>query len=108
MKHFELDNVDRTVWSKTYASDDFTLAAGELRAQTQNLYDTRGRVYESRVYEIDPDDGTVGDYLSSATWYDARGYVVKTAAANGLFQKYARHLAAIYRCSRIPSKLACT
>jgi len=87
--HFDLDNLGRAVWSKTYASDDFTLAAGELRAQTQNLYDARGGVYESRMYQVDPDDGTVGDYLPSRTWYDARGYVAKTATGNGLFQKYA-------------------
>ena len=31
----------------------------------------------------------MGDYLPSKTWYDARGHVVKTATANGLFQKYA-------------------
>ena len=87
--HYELDNLGRTTWSKTYASDDFTLSPGELRAQTQSLYDARGRVYESRLYEVDPGDGTVGNYLPSRTWYDARGQVVKTAAASGLFQKYA-------------------
>ncbi|MCZ7586720.1 MAG: hypothetical protein M5R36_27165 [Deltaproteobacteria bacterium] len=87
--HIDYDNLGRTTWSKTYASADFTLSAGELRGQTNNLYDALGRVYESRVYEVDPDDGTVGDYLPSSTWYDARGYTVKTATANGLFQKQA-------------------
>ncbi len=86
--HYEYDNLGRTVWSKTYASDDFVLAAGELRAQTETLRDDLGRIYESRTYEVDPADGTVGDYLPSNTWYDARGYIVKTATANGLFQKY--------------------
>jgi RHS repeat-associated protein len=87
--HYELDNLGRTVWTKTYASADFTLSPGELRSQTQSLYDARGRVYESRVYEVDPDDGTVGDYLPSRTWYDARSQVVKTATGSGLFQKHA-------------------
>ena len=87
--HYEYDNLGRTAWSKTYASADFTLSSAELRAETNNLYDALGRVYESRVYEVDPDDGTVGDYLPSRTWYDARGQVVKTATANSLFQKYA-------------------
>ena len=63
MTHYELDNLGRTTWCKTYASTDFTLSTTELRAQTQNLYDALGRVYESRVYEVDPDDGAVGDYL---------------------------------------------
>ena len=86
--HYEYDNLARATWTKTYASDDFTLAAGELRAQTNSRYDALGRVYESRVYEVDPDDGTVSNYLPSQTWHDARGYVVKTATSNGLFQKY--------------------
>ena len=86
--HYEYDNLGRTVWSKTYASDDFVLEASELRAQTQTLRDDLGRVYKSRTYEVDPDNGTVGDYLPSTTWYDARGYAVKTSTANGLFQKY--------------------
>ncbi len=86
--HYEYDNLGRTVCSKTYASDDFMLEASELRAQTQTLHDDLGRVYESRTYEVDPDDGTVDDYLPSTTWYDARGYVVKTSTAAGLFQKY--------------------
>ncbi len=37
-----------------------------------------GRVYESRVYNIDPDDGTIGPFLPAYTWYDARGSVVRT------------------------------
>ncbi len=43
-------------------------------------------VYESRVYEVDPGDVAVGDYLPRRTWYDARGQVMKTAAAGGLFR----------------------
>ena len=31
----------------------------------------------------------MGDYLPSRSWYDDRGQVVKSATANGLFQKYA-------------------
>lgn len=87
--HTEYDNLGRALWTKTYASADFTLAAGELRDQTDVLYDPLGRVYESRVYEVDPDDGTVGDYLPGKIWYDARGQVIKTATGSGLFQKYA-------------------
>jgi len=32
--------------------------------------------------ELDPDDGTVGDYLPSRSWYDPRGQGVKTSTAN--------------------------
>ncbi len=49
-------------------------------------------MYESRTYEVDQQDaqspGTVGDYLPTDYWHDAAGNLIKTAAANGLFQKY--------------------
>jgi len=76
--HYDYDNLGRATWTKTYASADFTLSASELRAQTENLYDVLGRVYETHVYEVDPDDGTVGAYLTSEIWYDARGSVEQT------------------------------
>jgi len=87
--HNDYDNLSRTVATKTYASADFTFTSGELRGQAESLYDALGRVYESRVYEIDPTTHATADYLPSRTWYDARGAVLKTATANGLFQKNA-------------------
>jgi len=50
-----------------------------LRAQTQNLYDDLGRVYESRVYEVDPGDGYIYTYLPTSYWYDDAGNLLKTA-----------------------------
>ena len=85
--HFDYDNLSRATSTTTYASADVTLNTGELRAQTRNLYDDLGQIYESRFYEVDPDDGIVGDYLPSYAWHDAAGNVIKTATANGLFQK---------------------
>jgi YD repeat-containing protein len=87
--HYDYDNLGDVLWTKTYASSDFTLSAGELRAQSQDLYDNLGQVYESRVYEVDPTSGAVGDYLPTKTWYDPAGNVVKAATGNGRFQKYA-------------------
>jgi YD repeat-containing protein len=91
--HYYYDNLGRAVWTKTYASDDFTLAHDELRAESRDLYDSLGRVYQSDVYEVDQQDaeypGTVGDRLPACYWYDAAGRLVKTATASGLFQKYA-------------------
>jgi len=103
--HYEYDNLGRTLWTKTYAdvdADYFTYSgsiitdvnveSGELRAQTRTYYDDLGRVYETWTYEVDQatdaSPGTYRDYLPSRTWYNARGRVVKTADANGLFTKY--------------------
>ena len=87
LTHTEYDNLDRATDTRTYAGS-FTLDPAKLRVRTQNCYDDLGRVHESRVYEVDPSLGTVGSYLPSRTWYDAAGSVIKTAAANGLFQKH--------------------
>ncbi|MBN2023788.1 MAG: autotransporter-associated beta strand repeat-containing protein [Pirellulales bacterium] len=100
--HYEYDNLGRTLSTETYASADFTLATTELRAQTQTFYDNLGRVYETWVYEVDPDDGTPSDHLPSRAWYDAVGRTIKTADGNGLFTKYAYdgagRLATAYTC----------
>ena len=85
--YYEYDNLDRVTSTQTYASADFTLQSSELRGQAQSLYDDFGRVYESRVYEIDPGNGTLGDSLPSYAWYDAAGNLVKASTAGGLFQK---------------------
>ena len=90
MTHYEYDNLGRTPLDQDLRQRRLhALHRRTPRPERSNLYDALGRVYESRVYEVDPDDGTVGDYLPSSTWYDARGNVIKTATANGLFQKYA-------------------
>ncbi|NLE39212.1 MAG: hypothetical protein GX621_14410, partial [Pirellulaceae bacterium] len=104
--HYQYDNLGRTVLTQTYASADFTLSAAELRAQSEYFYDDLGRVYETRVYEVDQatgaTPGTVRDYLPAYTWYDSRGRVVKTSDGNGLFQKSeydgAGRLVAAYTC----------
>jgi len=63
--HYEYDNLGRTLWTKTYASANFTLASTELRAQTRIYYDDLGRVYETHVYEVDQTTGDAGDHLTS-------------------------------------------
>ena len=78
-----------TLASATYDTQyhQIEASAADLRAQSETLYDNRGQVYETRVYEVDPYDGTVGAYLPSYAWYDAAGRTIKTADGNGLFQK---------------------
>jgi YD repeat-containing protein len=89
--HYEYDNLDRALWTRTYASADFTLENGELRAETHNLYDDLGRVYESDTYcvTVTSGIGTAGHYLPTYTWYDLAGNVIKTeTGTTGAFQKY--------------------
>ena len=99
---YDYDAAGEVLWTKTYADAGdtyFVYTAGqitgtdadpdELRGETENFYNDLGQVYESRVYEVDPTTGDVGDYLASKTWYDKDGDVVKTQTGDGAFQKYA-------------------
>ena len=58
--------------------------ANALRAQTSTAYDNRGRAYETDVYSVDPNNGTVGGSLETDIYHDGRGDVVATAAPGGL------------------------
>ena len=100
--HYEYDNLGRVKETETYADTNqnyFTYDNGviigtnvessERRALSKTSYDVRGRVYETRTYEVDQQYGTVGDYLATYTWYDPAGHVIKTQTGDaGAFQKY--------------------
>ena len=84
----ELDNLGRAKKVETYAdSGNGTPESGELRSRSETKYDNRGRVYQTIVHEIDPDDGTVRDRLTTNYWRDEDGRQIKTANPNGLFTK---------------------
>jgi hypothetical protein len=68
----------------TSGSPQPPLPATALRAQTVNDYDNQGRVYETDVYSVDPNSGTVGNYLATYYYHDGRGDVVATQAPGGL------------------------
>jgi len=85
------DNLDEATLIETYADadTDFEIDSGELRGKVERAYDERGRLYRTYRYEVDPETGDDGDRLVSDIWYNARGMVMKTADANGLFSKAA-------------------
>jgi YD repeat-containing protein len=87
----EYDNLARPTFTRTYADVDSDYAtagleAGELRGQSQNLYDERGQVYQSKIWAVDS-SGNIGHSLTSKYWYNARGMLIKSEDANGLFNK---------------------
>lgn len=84
-----LDNLGEAILSQNYADldGDFVLDSGELRGQSQSLYDDQDRLYRTYIYEVDPVTGTAGDRLTSNVWYNARGLTIKTENSNGLFSK---------------------
>ena len=87
----ELDNLGRVTKSERYYDvdddesfpTDGTVDAGDrLLARTQQLYDKLGRVYRTKMYAVNPNDGTVGSSLVSDTWRDAAGRTIKQQGAS--------------------------
>jgi RHS repeat-associated protein len=83
------DNLGEVTQSQTYADGDadFVIDTGELRGKSTSLFDPKGQDYQDTVYNVDPSVGLTGDQLTSKKWFDARGMLVKSADANGLFNK---------------------
>jgi RHS repeat-associated protein len=78
------DNLNRQVRADRRQGN----ASGILVARSDTLYDTRGRVYRTLTYAVDPDTGEVGNALANNTWYDASGNPIKQQAAGSqLFTK---------------------
>jgi YD repeat-containing protein len=93
-----LDNLGNVLASQQYDGDGVTItstngvpnppAASLLRAETTTEYDEQGRVYQTNTYSVDQTSGTVSaNSLSTNTWYDHRGDVIKTSAPGGLVTK---------------------
>ncbi|MBS0205278.1 MAG: RHS repeat-associated core domain-containing protein [Planctomycetes bacterium] len=78
------DNLNRIVKSERYD----TTASGHLIARTVTNFDDLSRPYQTIQYEVDPATGTVGYGLTSNTWYDQTGHVIKSLpAGSSLFTK---------------------
>jgi hypothetical protein len=85
----DLDHMGRVEKSERYydADDDESFptdgsvdGGDRLLGRTETLYDKLGRVYQTKTYAVDPDDGSVGSALVSDTWYDAAGRTLKQQA----------------------------
>ena len=96
--YYQLDNLGNILTSQQYDGDGVTItstngvpnppAASLLRAETTTEYDEQGRVYQTNTYSVDQTNGTVSaNSLTTNTWYDHRGDVIKTSAPGGLVTK---------------------
>lgn len=87
---YEYDNLDRTTYVAMY-DDDQNFSSSTVASTTttdrvslsETMYDTRGRVFESRTYEVVQSSGALASsgssYLFSKSWYDPVGQVIKTS-----------------------------
>lgn len=56
-------------------------SGGNLIGRQETSFDNLGRVFRTKVYAVDPSNGSVGNSLSNDFWYDARGQTMKTKLA---------------------------
>jgi YD repeat-containing protein len=96
--YVQYDNLGEIVSREQYDGDGVlvTTTAGVpdrpapslLRAMTTSQYDDQGRLFRTHTYSVDPASGTVSTAsLTTATWYDHRGNVIKSVAPGGLVTK---------------------
>ena len=79
----QYDTAGRPTVLSTYAVDG---ATETLIAKSEDVY-TGVYLTESRVYQVDPDNGNVGGYLATTYEYGDFGRVVKVTNPDGSFQK---------------------
>jgi RHS repeat-associated protein len=93
--HTDYDNLNNVLETQTWAnvtldsSGNVVLPSGGLRAQQCFSYDPLGQVYSTETYSVNPEYGTLGDYLVDNSWYNGRGEIIKSADSSGLFHKTA-------------------
>ena len=100
ISYVDLDNLGEATASYQYDGDNVSITSTSgvpqpplsslhlLRAASTASYDEQGRVYRTKVYSVDPLTGNAASAaLTSDTWYDHRGNVIKTAAPGGLVTK---------------------
>jgi RHS repeat-associated protein len=98
--YYDYDNLGQVTKTRIYDGDTLTVtstngvpnapSASALRIQYTSSFDELGRVYLSEQYFVNPSTGdltTNTNTLKSKTWYDARGFVIKTSQPDGLVQK---------------------
>jgi RHS repeat-associated protein len=96
--YYTLDNLGETTQVQQYDGDGVTLTSSGgvpqppssslLRAQAGSSFDDQGRVYQTRVYSVDPSTGSVSSTaLTTNTWFNHRGFTIKTSQPGGLVTK---------------------
>jgi RHS repeat-associated protein len=98
--YYSYDNLGEVVVTAVYDGDGVSVSdangngvpdappAGLLRAYATAAYDALGRVYQTQIFAVDPATGAVSaNALTTDSWYDLRGELIKTAAPGGLVSK---------------------
>jgi len=59
-----------------------------LRAKSETQFDERGQAYKTLTYSVDPSTGSVSSSaLTTQSWFDPRGLVIKQSSPGGIVTK---------------------
>ncbi|HBS28148.1 MAG TPA: hypothetical protein DEB06_01565, partial [Phycisphaerales bacterium] len=86
---YAYDNLGRRTASASYSSlasfdpatDTPTSEAANRLTLSETFYDERGRVWKGIRHEVIQSNGALGSSLTSLTWFDSEGRVLKTSGA---------------------------
>jgi RHS repeat-associated protein len=93
---YTLDNLGEATRVQEFDGDNVTItvsggvpqAPNGPKAQEDIAYDEQGRVYQTKLYSVDPNTGNVSTYtLTTNYWFDHRGNTIKTSEPGGLVTK---------------------
>src|SRR5262249_48846100 len=100
ISYTELDNLGQATAQNQYDGDGVTISDSNgdgvpdkpssslLRARSTASYDDQGRVYQQQTFSVNQSTGSISTYaLTTNTWYNHRGLVIKTAQPGGLVSK---------------------
>jgi RHS repeat-associated protein len=101
IRYCTLDNLGQDTACFIYDGDELDIQAdansdgipdqpssSALRGKQSKEFDDQGRVFKSETFSVDPTNGTISSgALTSETWFDKRGNVIKTSSPSGLVSK---------------------
>ncbi len=98
ISYTDYDNLGEATAQSTYDGDNVTVtstagvpdkpSATLLRSYSTAAYDEQGRVYNSRVFSVDPSSGAVSStWIATNNFYDRRGNTIKSASSGQAKQK---------------------
>ncbi len=95
--YLDYDNLGQVIKTRQYDGDGVTItftsgvpnapSSSLLRAQSESAFDEQGRVYQAKVYSVNPSSGSVSHALTTNNYFDHRGQLFATSAPGGLWTK---------------------
>ena len=98
ISYLDYDNLNRVTTTRLYDGDTVSITSTSgvpnapssslLRAKSETQFDERDQAYKTLTYSVDPSTGSVSSSaLTTQSWFDPRGLVIKQSSPGGLVTK---------------------